>query len=98
MSVVRKTFLVLSILVPIVSLGGIIVLTVMEYHARAGLPPEQQTAEIIASVYDGAVCLGCDFGRVFFAMFGTLSFLIILSGWGIYELGRRVLIHMATPE
>jgi len=82
----------------IVTLGGIIALTAMEYQARAALPPDEQTAEAIASIYDGAVCLTCDYGRVFLIMFGPLAFGAVLVGWGIYELGRRILIQRATPK
>ena len=85
MNTPRKIFLILSIFVVALTTAGIITLSVMEYQARAALPPEEQTAEVIASIYDGAVCLGCDYGRVFFAMFGSLSFVAVLFGWGIYE-------------
>jgi hypothetical protein len=70
----------------------------MENQARAALPPHEQTAEYIASNYDGAVCLECDYGRIFLLMFGSLGLVAILIGWGIYEIGRRVLIYRATPK
>ena len=94
----RNIFIVLAVLVPLVMIAGIVVLTVMEQQARAALPPGEQTAEAIASIYDGAVCLGCDYGRVFFAMFGSASFVAVLLGWAVYEAGRVALVKMATPK
>jgi len=91
MNVERKTFLVFLILILVSTLCGIIAFTVMEQQTRAALPPQEQRAEIIATVYDGAVCLGCDYGRVIFAMLGTISFVVILFIWGVYELGSRLL-------
>jgi cytochrome bd-type quinol oxidase subunit 1 len=95
---VRRVFFILSVFVMIATLSGIIALTVMEYQARAALPPHEQTAEAIASIYDGAVCLACDYGRIFIVMLGPLAFVAVLIGWGIYEVGRRILIYWATPK
>jgi hypothetical protein len=95
---VRRVFFILSVVVLIATLGGIITLTVVEYQARAALPPDEQTAEAIASLYDGAVCLACDYGRVFLGMLGPLMLGAVLIAWGIYETGRRILIHRATPK
>ncbi len=82
----------------IATLGGIVVLTALEYQARAALPAHEQTAQAIASLYDGAVCLKCDFGRIFLIMFGPIVLATVLIGWGIYEVGRRILISRATPK
>ncbi len=98
MTTTRKVFLILGTVCVIATLSGIIVLTGMEYQARAALPLEEQTAEAIYRNYDGAVCLACDFGRIFFAMFGSLAFVAVLLGWGIYEVGSRILVKIATPK
>lgn len=82
----------------VTTLCGVIVLTGMEYQARAALPPEEQTVEAIYRNYDGAVCLGCDYGRIFFAIIGSLAFLTVLFAWGIYEIGSRVLVKIAAPK
>ena len=95
---VRRVFFILLVLVLITTLGGIIAFEVMENQARAALPPHEQTAESIAINYDGAVCLGCDLGRIFLVMFGSLGLVAVLIGWGIYEIGRRALIYWATPK
>ena len=95
---VRRIFFILLIFILIATLGGIVVPTAMEYQARAALPPDQQTAEAIASIYDGAVCLGCDYGRIFLGMFGSLAFVTVLMGWGIYESVRRILVSRARPK
>lgn len=95
---VRRVFFMLSVFLLIATLGGIIALTVMENQARAVLPAHEQTAEAIASLYDGAVCLRCAYGRVFLVMLGSFAIGTVLTGWGIYELGRRILIYWATPK
>ena len=95
---VRRVFFILSSFILIATLGGVIVLTVMEYQARTALPPEEQTAEAIAALYDGAVCLRCDLGRYLLVIYGFLAFIPTLIGWGIYELGRLILIRSATPK
>ena len=97
---VRRVFFILSVFVMIATLGGIIALTVMEHQARAALPPDEQTAEAIATLYDGAVCLKCDLSRYLLFISGSLAFVTVLIGWGIYEFGRSILIliYRATPK
>ena len=94
----RKAFLITAVLVVLCTIAGIVSMTVMEHQARAALPREEQTAEAISSIYDGAVCLGCDFARIGFAMIGSLSFILLFLVWGLYEAGRSMLIKLATPK
>jgi len=94
----RRIFLILGVVCIATTLSGVIILTGMEYQARAALPLEEQTVEAIYRNYDGAVCLACDYGRIFIAMFGSLAFVAVLLGWGVYEVGSRFLVKLATPR
>lgn len=98
MNTTRKVFLILGVVIVVATLSGVIVLTGMEYQARAALPPEQQTVEAIRRNYDGAVCLACDFGRISIAFLGSIAFFAVMSAWGIYEIVSRVLVKIATPS
>ncbi len=85
----RKAFLIAAGLCFVIAVSGVISMSIMEYQARQALPPEEQTADALATLYDGAVCLGCDISRMWFAMFGFASVTAILLGWGIYEAVSR---------
>jgi hypothetical protein len=91
MNKTRKIFLFILALVFVVMLAGIGVMTIMEYQARAALPVAEQSAQAIAELYDGAVCLKCDYTRVVIGMFGAASILLTMLSWGIYEIGRAVI-------
>lgn len=86
----RKLFSLGAVLCLVIAVVGIATMTIMEYQARQALPPEEQTVEAIASLYDGAVCLWCDISRIWFAMFGFASVTAVLFGWGIYEAIRGI--------
>jgi hypothetical protein len=88
MNVPRRVFLVTIALIVVGTVVGILVFSLMEQQARSALPPKHQTVQAIATIYDGAVCLGCDFGVIFLAMFGPAAVAISLVIWGIYEVGR----------
>ena len=81
----RKVFVISSVLCFGLGFVGVIYMTVLEYQARLELPPEMQTPEAIQMYYDGAVCLSCDISRIFFALLSIGLGIIILLGWGIYE-------------
>lgn len=98
MNTPRKIFLILGVVCIVTTLSGVIVLTGMEYQARAALPPEEQTVEAIYKNFDGAVCLSCDYGRVFIAIIGSIAFLAVLLIWGIYETGSRILVKIGAPK
>ena len=98
MNVPRKVFLFTTTLLVAGTVIGIVVLILMEYEARAALPPEQQTAEAIATLYDGAVCLGCDLSAIFVAMLGSAAVVISLLTWGVYEVGRVFLAWQGKPR
>lgn len=94
----RKAFLVILVLALIITIAGIVGMSVMEYQARAALPIDQQNAKAIAEMYDGAVCLGCDLARMSFAMFGSAFVVLALFCWGIYEIGRVLLKRGSTSN
>ena len=98
MTTARKIFLILSVVSIVTTLSGVLVLTGMEYQARAALPPEEQTVEAIYQYYDGAVCMSCDYGRVFIALIGSTAFLTVLFVWGVYETGSLVLAKINSAK
>ena len=98
MNVPRKVFSITVALLVLGTIVGIAVLTIMENQARAALPPEQQTAEAIATIYDGAVCLGCDLGRIFFGMFGAIAVMLSLLAWAVYEVGRVLMVRLGSID
>lgn len=96
MTTAQRVFLFFGVVIVIATLTGVIVLTGMEYQARAALPSEEQTVDAIYRNYYGAVCLGCDLGRIFIALLGSIAFFIVLCLCGIYEIGSRVLVKIAS--
>ena len=99
MKTARKVFLVSALGFFIVTVAGIVAMTLMEHNARMALPSEQQTPEAIERLYDGAVCLACDLWRIFIAMFGSIVVIGTLLLWGLSEIGRRIyLSKVANPS
>ncbi len=94
----RKAFLIILVLAFIGMLVGITAMSILEYQARAALPMDQQNAKAIAELYDGSVCLGCDYVRMSIAMFGSAFVVLALFGWGIYEIGRVYLKRTSARQ
>src|SRR5687768_1308452 len=82
----RKFFVVLTSVIAFLYLFGTGCMMLGEFSARAALPPDMRTTEMIQRNFDGAVCLGCEMGRFFFFFGGFFAFLFIFASWGIYEL------------
>ena len=78
-------FLITVVVLIGLTLAGVGAMTVMEQQARAALPPGEQTAAVIESVYDGAVCLSCDITKMVILIFGSLVTATVVLSWGIYE-------------
>jgi hypothetical protein len=62
----KKFLFLLGILIVGGSLVGAGYMIISEFQARAALPAEMRTAEIIQKEFDGAVCLGCETSAYFF--------------------------------
>jgi hypothetical protein len=66
-------------------IAAVIGFTILEHRARLHLTPEMRTPEAIQYYYDGAVCLGCDFGRIAISLLSFTAGLFLLFLWIIYE-------------
>src|SRR5687767_353747 len=98
----RVIFLITVVVIIGITLAGVIAMTVMEQHARDALPAGEQSAVVIESVYDGAVCLWCDITKMAILILGSLVTGTVLLSWGIYESilagSRRLSIGGATKS
>ena len=85
MSKPGKIFFFTAVVLIGVTLVSVIALSVLEDQARQALPAAEQTASVIQSKYDGAVCLNCDIYRMAILIFGLMGTGIVILCWGIYE-------------
>ncbi len=80
-----KAFALSSIICFATGIGFFLYFQFLEYQARQKLPVEMRTPEVIQSVYDGSVCLGCDVsGMILMILFFACGTVILLL-WGIYK-------------
>ena len=96
----RVIILITIVIIVGITLAGVIAMTVMEQQGRNALPAGEQSAVVIQSVYDGAVCLWCDITKMAILIVGSLVTGTVLLSWGIYESilagSRRLSVGGAT--
>lgn len=61
-----------------------------EYLARQNLPPSEQNQEVIATVYDGAVCLECSLFGPAIILFSLLILITTVAICGAAEIAITV--------
>jgi hypothetical protein len=80
-----KIFLFTAVVLIGVTLIGVSVLGIIEYQAREALPAAEQSAAVIESRYDGAVCLSCSIYGMVILIFGLMGTGVVVLCWVIYE-------------